>query len=171
MLLPNFCRRGGYFCRKKLDMAEIINQIPGYERGRVQRISATDEVSASFIVAKMADDLRRKWNTSVLCISLDGQKDAIESLIPQEKAVGKVYVLDQKNPEFDVVFRKATGIINRRFVRALIISGAEKLTTRFYKDRPDKGQEWIANRLEGLSGGIGLPVILVEVKENMPLLP
>ena len=150
-------------------MAEIIYQIPGYERGRVQRISATDEVSASFIVAKMADDLRRKWNTSVLCISLDGRKEAIEALIPQEKAVGKVYVLDQKNPEFEVVLRKATGIINRRFVRALIISGAERLTAKFFKDRPDKGQEWIANRLEGLSGGIGLPVILVEVQEKQSL--
>ena len=144
-------------------MAEIINQIPGYEIGRLQRIKATDEVSESFIVAQMADDLRKKWNTSVLCISLDGHKEAIEALILQEKAVGTVHVLDQKNPTFEVVYRKATGIINRRFVRALIISGAERLTTRFYKDRPEKGQEWISNCLEGLSGGMGIPVILVEV--------
>ena len=115
-------------------MAEIINQIPGFEKGRVQRISATDEVS--------------------------------ESLIPQEKAVGNVYVLDQKNPEFEVVLRKATGIINRRFVRALIISGAERLTAKFFKDRPEKGQEWISSRLEGLSRGMGIPIILVDVHEE-----
>jgi len=149
-------------------MAEIINQIPGYEKGRLQRISATDEVSESFIVAQMADDLRKKWNTSVLCISLDGHKEAIESLIPQEKAVGKVYVLNQKNPEFEVVYRKATGIINRRFVRALIISGADRLFAKNFKDRPEKGQEWIASRLEGLSGGIGIPVILVETDQSLP---
>ena len=147
-------------------MAEIINQIPGFEKGRLQRINASDEVSESFIVAQMADDLRKKWNTSVLCISLDGHKEAIEALIPQEKAVGNVYVMDQKNPEFEVVLRKATGIINRRFVRALIISGAERLTAKFFKDRPNKGQEWIVNCLEGLSGGMGLPVILVEVHEE-----
>ena len=147
-------------------MAEIINQIPGYEKGRVQRISATDEVSESFIVAQMAADLRKKWNTSVLCISLDGHKEAIEALIPQEKTVGSVYVQDQKNPDFEVVLRKATGIINRRFVRALIISGAERLTTKAFKDRPEKGQEWIASRLDGLSGGMGLPVILVEVHKD-----
>lgn len=147
-------------------MAEIINQIPGYEKGRLQRITATDEVSESFIVAQMADDLRKKWNTSVLCISLDGHKEAIESLIPQENTVGNVYVLDQKNPEIEVVLRKATGIINRRFVRALIISGAERLATKTYKDRPEKGREWIDNRLSGLSGGIGFPVILVEVHEE-----
>ncbi|MBO4465220.1 MAG: hypothetical protein J5748_00885 [Bacteroidales bacterium] len=149
-------------------MAEIINQIPGYEKGRVQHINATDEVSESFIVAQMADDLRKKWNTSVICISLDGHKEAIETLIPQEKAVGNVYVLDQKNPEFEVVFRKATGIINRRFVRALIISGAERLTTRTFKDKPEQGREWIDNRLIGLSRGIGLPIILVEVHEESP---
>lgn len=147
-------------------MAEIINQIPGYEKGRVQRITATDEVSESFIVAQMADDLRKKWNTSVLCISLDGHKEAIESLIPQDKAVGNIYVLDQKNPTFEVVYRKATGIINRRFVRALIISGAERLTAKYFKDCPEKGREWIASRLEGLSVGIGIAVILVDVQEE-----
>ena len=87
-------------------MAEFINQIPGYEKGRVQRITATDEVSESFIVAQMASDLRKKWNTSVLCISLDDHKEAIESLIPQEKAVGTVYVLDQKNPSLKLFFAK-----------------------------------------------------------------
>lgn len=147
-------------------MAEFINQIPGYEKGRVQRITATDEVSESFIVAQMASDLRKKWNTSVLCISLDGHKEAIESLIPQEKAVGTVYVLNQKNPEFKVVLRKATGIINRRFVRALIISGAERLTAKYFQDHPEKGREWIASRLEGLSRGMGIPVILVRVHED-----
>ena len=145
------------------DMAEIINQIPGYEHGRVQRINATDEVSESFIVAQMAADLRKKWNTSVLCISLDGHKEDIETLIPQEKAVGTIYVLDQKNPEFEVVLRKATGIINRRFVRALIISGAERLSAQYFKDCPQKGREWIASRLEGLSADLAIPVILVGV--------
>lgn len=147
-------------------MAEFINQIPGYEKGRVQRITATDEVSESFIVAQMADDLRKKWNTSILCISLDGHKAAIESLIPEEKAVGRVYVLDQKNPTFEVVLRKAEGIINRRFVRALIISGAEKLTTKTCKDSPEQGLEWINHRMDGLARGIGIPVILVEVHEE-----
>ena len=142
-------------------MAEIINQIPGYEKGRVQRISATDEVSASFLVARMAADLRQKWNTSVLCISLDGHKEAIESLIPQDGSFAKVYVLDQKNPCFEVVLRKAEGIINRRFVRAVIISGAERLWTRTYKDRPDKELGWIDSRLDGLARGMDIPVILV----------
>ena len=147
-------------------MAEIITQIPGFEKGRVQRISATDNVSASLLVAQMADILRKKWNTSVLCISLDGHKDDIESLIPQEKAIGNVYVLDQKNPILDIVLRKAKGIINRRFIRALIISGAERLTTRTYKDSPDKGHELINRCLNGLARDKKIPIILVENKEE-----
>lgn len=148
-------------------MAEIITQIPGFEKGRVQRIYATDDVSESFLVAQMADILRQKWNTSVLCISLDGHKEAIESLIPQEKAVGNVYVLDQKNPILDIVLRKAEGIINRRFIRAIIISGAERLTTRTFKDSPDKGQEFINRCLNGLARDKKIPIILVE-NDNIP---
>jgi hypothetical protein len=147
-------------------MAEIITQIPGFEKGRIQRIYATDEVSESFLVSQMADILRQKWNTSVLCISLDGHKEAIESLIPQEKAIGNVYVLDQTNPILDIVLRKAEGIINRRFIRALIISGAERLTTRTYKDSPDKGQELINHCLNGLARDKKIPIILVENKEE-----
>ena len=147
-------------------MAEIITQIPGFEKGRVQRIYATDDVSESFLVAQMADILRQKWNTSVLCISLDGHKEAIESLIPQEKAVGNIYVLDQKNPTLDIVLRKAKGIMNRRFIRALIISGAERLTTRTYKDSPEKGQEMINHCLNGLARDKKIPIILVENKEE-----
>ena len=147
-------------------MAEIINQIPGYEKGRVQRISATDEVSASFLVAKMAADLRQKWYTSVLCISLDGHKEAIEAIIPQDNSLARVYVLDQKNPTFEVVLRKAEGIINRRFVRALIISGAEKLNTRTFKDNQDKERSWIDLRLGGLARGMNISVILVETHEE-----
>ena len=147
-------------------MAEIITQIPGFEKGRVQCIYATDEVSESFLVSQMADIIRQKWNTSVLCISLDGHKDDIESLIPQEKAIGNVYVLDQKNTTIDIVLRKAKGIINRRFIRALIISGAERLTTRTYKDSPDKGQELINHCLNGLARDKKIPIILVENKEE-----
>lgn len=146
-------------------MAEFITQIPGYEIG-VHRISATDEVSASYMVAQMATVLSQKWNTNVLCVSLDGQKEAIESLIPPGHSFGRVHVLEQKNPEFEVVRRKAEGIINRRFVRALIISGAERLTAKFFRDRPNKGQEWIANCLEGLSGGMHIPIILVSLGEE-----
>lgn len=147
-------------------MAEIITQIPGFEKGRVQRIYATDDVSESFLVSQMADILRQKWNTSVLCISLDGHKEAIESLIPQEKAIGNVYVIDQKNHILDIVLRKAEGIINRRFIRALIISGAERLTTRTYKDSPEKGQEMINHCLNGLARDKKIPIILVENKEE-----
>lgn len=149
-------------------MAEIINQIPGYEKGRVQRIIANDKVCESIIVAKMAYYLCKKWNTSVLCISLDGHKEVIEALIPQEKAFGKVYVLNQKNSELEVVLRKAMGIINRRFVRALFISGADRLNFNTYKDNPDKGRERIDYGLNKLARGIGIPIILVETREEQP---
>ena len=45
-------------------MADIIYQIPGYEKGRVQHVRASDREGVSLIVAQMVADLRRKWSTS-----------------------------------------------------------------------------------------------------------
>ena len=59
---------------------EIITLIPGYEKGEVHRVIAEDEIGASFLIAKMVSDLRARWNTSVVVLSLDGHKDAIEPL-------------------------------------------------------------------------------------------
>ena len=58
-------------------MTEVITQIPGYEKGSVKRIGAS-EFSAPIIVAEIAIDLRDEWNTKVLCISLDERKELIE---------------------------------------------------------------------------------------------
>ena len=88
-------------------------------------------------------------------------------MIPQERSVGNIYVLDQKNPTIDIVLRKAKGIMNRRFIRALIINGAERLTTRTYKESPEKRQELIDHCLNGLARDKKIPIILVEI-HNTP---
>ena len=103
---------------------EIITQIPGYEKGEVHRVIAEDEIGASFLIAKMASDLRARWNTSVVVLSLDGHKDAIEALIPADTSIAKTFVLDQKNKDYNVIIRKLQGMIHRKFVRAAIIGAA-----------------------------------------------
>ena len=150
-------------------MAEIINQIPGYENGRVQRISAS-KFSASLIVAQMAIDLQEKWNTKVLCISLDERKDFIESLLINNSSFRQAIILNQKNPDINVVIKKISGHVHRKFVRAVIISGAERLTTRTEKDRPENGQEWIDHLLDGLAKGMRLPIILVQNVVDTPII-
>jgi len=144
-------------------MAEIITQIPGYESGRVQYISAADEVSVSFFVARMAEGLRKKWNTTVLCISLDGNKEAIEKLLPNDESFGRVIVINQKNPNIQIVVNKAIGIINRRFARAVIISGAERLV---HSGSSNEEIVRVERQLSILAKRKGIPVILVDTKNN-----
>lgn len=99
-------------------MTEINNQIPGYENGRVKRIHAS-ELSAPIIVAEIAIDLRDKWNTKVLCLSLDERKGLIESFIMNNGILAnaiETIVLNHKNPDVSVVIKKACGLIHRKFV-------------------------------------------------------
>ena len=126
----------------------------------MQHVRASDREGVSLIVAQMVADLRRKWGTSVLCISLDGQKETIEALIPQEEGLARAYVIDQKNPDCDIIVRKAAGIINRRFVRAVIVSGAGRLKI----DGGTSGDTSAAlSGLQRLAQNKDIPVILVSL--------
>ena len=141
-------------------MTEIINQIPGYENGSVKRISAS-ELSAPIIVAEIAIDLRDEWNTKVLCISLDERKELIEDFIRNNGTLVnaiETIVLNQKNPDVSVVIKKAYGLIHRRFVRAVIISGAERL--RLKQTTPDE-KDVIDRWLERMAKTERIPLILV----------
>jgi len=146
-------------------MTEVITQIPGYENGSVKRISASD-FSAPIIVAEIAIDLRDDWNTKVLCLSLDERKDLIESFITNNgtnpNAI-KTIVLNQKNPEVSVVIKKASGIIHRKFVRAVIISGAERLRLK----QPSPDEKDIINRwIVRMAKAEMIPLILVETSSS-----
>ena len=146
-------------------MTEIINQLPGYENGSVKRISAS-ELSAPIIVAEIVIDLRDDWNTKVLCISLDERKELIESFIMNNGTLAntiETIVIYQKNPDVSVVIKKACGLIHRKFVRAVIISGAERL--RLKQSSPDEKD--IINRwLERMAKAEMIPLILVETSPN-----
>ena len=142
-------------------MTEVISQIPGYENGSVKRISAS-ELSAPIIVAEIAIDLRDEWNTKVLCISLDERKELIEDFIRNNGILAnaiETIVLNQKNPDVSVVIKKVCGLIHRKFVRAVIISGAERLKLK----QPSSDEKGIIDRwLERMDKTERIPLVLVE---------
>ncbi len=146
-------------------MTEIINQIPGYENGSVKRISAS-ELSAPIIVAEIAIDLRDEWNTKVLCLSLDERKGLIESFIMNNGTLAnaiETIVINQKNPDVSVVIKKACGLIHRKFVRAVIISGAERLRLK----QPSPDEKDIINRwIVRMAKAEMIPLILVETSSS-----
>lgn len=131
-------------------MAEIINQIPGFEKGSVQRICATDEVSALFLVAQVVSDLLSKWNTNVAFFSLTGRCEALQDLVKNESSIAKLFTVNQKNPDLQVILRKAKGLVNRKSVRAVFIEGLPEQTA--------VGEHW----LELFAKSAGIPVVIVD---------
>ena len=106
-------------------MTEIINQIPGFENGRVHCVCAADAEGALFLSAQMVSDLLKKWNTNVAFFSLTGRADALEGMVQNESKVARLYTVNQKNPELRVIIAKAQGMVNRKLVRAVVIEGIQ----------------------------------------------
>ena len=102
---------------------EILNQIPGFEIGAVEHIRTTDEVASLFYAAQEISELLNDWNTNVAFFSLTGRSEALKGLVDNRSSVARLYTIDQKNPDLQVILRKARGMVNRRFVRAIVIEG------------------------------------------------
>lgn len=104
-------------------MAEIINQIPGFENGTVRYLEGVEEENALLLIARMATEVLNEYNTNVAVFSLTGRSAALQDLVKNESAVAKFYTVDQKNPDLQVILRKAQGMVNRKFVRVIFIEG------------------------------------------------
>ena len=55
--------------------------------------------------------------------SLTGSCDALKARVKNSSTTARLYTVDQKNPDINVILRKAQGMVNRRFVRAVAIEG------------------------------------------------
>ena len=104
-------------------MAEIINQIPGFENGTVRYLEGVEEENALLLIARMATEVLNEYNTNVAVFSLTGRSAAIHDLVKNESAVARFYTVDQRNPDLQVILRKAQGMVNRKFVRVIFIEG------------------------------------------------
>lgn len=130
-------------------MAEIINQIPGFENGRVHCVFTEDAEGALFLSAQMVSDLLNKWNTNVVFFSLTGRADALEGMVQNGSKTARLYTVNQKNPKLRIILNKAQGMVNRKFVRAVIVEGIQHLD-----QMPQRG-------LEQFAISVKVPVILV----------
>ena len=104
-------------------MAEIINQIPGYENGTVRYLEGVEEENALLLIARMAAEVLNEYNTNVAAFSLTGRSAALQDLVKNESAVARFYTADQKNRDLQVILRKVQGMVNRKFVRVIFIEG------------------------------------------------
>ncbi len=105
-------------------MAEVIfNQIPGFEKGAVEHLRTTTTENVLDNLAREISEILNKWNTSVAFFSLTENSEALKARVKNNSATARLYTVDQKNPDINVILRKAQGMVNRRFVRAIAIEG------------------------------------------------
>ncbi len=105
-------------------MAEVIfNQIPGFEKGAVEHLRTTTTENVLDNLAREISEILNKWNTSVAFFSLTGNSEALKARVKNSSTTARLYTVDQKNPDINVILRKAQGMVNRKFVRAIAIEG------------------------------------------------
>lgn len=105
-------------------MAEVIfNEIPGFEKGAVEHLRTTTTENVLDNLAREISEILNRWNTSVAFFSLTGNSEALKARVKNSSTTARLYTVDQKNPDINVILRKAQGMVNRRFVRAVAIEG------------------------------------------------
>ena len=104
-------------------MAEIFLENPDYQNGWISFIGYDDVDAVLPRAAEIVSEFLNRWNTNVVFISLTGRCEALKALVKNESRVARLYTVDQKNPDPDVILRKARGMVNRRFVRAIVLEG------------------------------------------------
>ena len=138
-------------------MAEkiILNQIPGFEIGAVEHIRTTDEVQALFLAAQEVSELLNHWNTNVGFFSLSSRSDGLKALVDNKSSVARLYSVNQKNPDLNVILRKAQGMVNRKFVRAIVIEGL-----------PGELDAMVQRRLEGWAKSNRCTIVLASTVDE-----
>ena len=137
-------------------MADYLEQIPGFEKGTVQCVCATDAEGALYLGAQMVSDLLSKWFTNVAFFSLLGHADALQALVQNTAGFTRLHAVDQKNPDLKVILQKAQGMVNRKFVRAVIIEGL-----------PEPDSDGL-RRLQKWAKEADIPIILLNVSSDDP---
>ena len=116
----------------------IFDQIPDFEIGAVEHLRAITTESVLDNLARSISDILSKWNTNVAFFSLTGSCDVLKARVNNSSAFARLYTVNQKNPDLNVILRKAQGMVNRQFVRAIVIEGVpgtlDTLTQRRLED-------------------------------------
>lgn len=140
-------------------MTEIINAIPNIEPGRHQTITLCDSESAVSVAAALIHRLCGEYNTSVCLISLTDRADAINECCEGMKTVGTLNVLKQRNRNCRTIIDHAAAQYNRRFVRAFIIDGTDRITVPGKDGKPETNADAVEHHLSSFARGFNVPVI------------
>ena len=145
-------------------MSEYITQIPNLEKGKVYTIDVSDSVSAVNVVKELVHRLCVTYNTAVGYIGLNDHIDAVREQCSDLKSAAVLNCIKQNNPDCGTIIRKMEGLHNRRFVRAFIIDGSDKLKVPESDGNLKESPSGVAIRLDWFASKKNVPVIAIVTK-------
>ena len=145
-------------------MSEYITQIPNLEKGNVYIINVSDSESAVNVVKELVHRLCVTYNTAVGYIGLNDHIDAVREQCSDLKSAAGLNCIKQNNPDCGTIIRKMEGLHNRRFVRAFIIDGSDKLKVPGSDGKLKESPSGVAIRLDWFASKKNVPVIAIVTK-------
>ena len=145
-------------------MSEYITQIPNLEKGKVYTINVSDSESAVNAVKELVYRLCVTYGTSVGYIGLNEHIDLVREQCNDWKSAAVLNCIKQKNPDCGTIIRRMEGLYNRRFVRAFIIDGSDKLKVPGSDGKLKDSPSNVAIRLDWFASKKRVPIIAIVTK-------
>ena len=107
---------------------KLLKDIPGFEHGELHCIACSDKLAKIFFAGNLIAELRGRYCTSVAYFSTQGTAKEIEAFLQDRSGqIGALYAIDLEDKDCRALYERATEIIRRKFVRAIIIDCLEGL--------------------------------------------
>ena len=145
-------------------MSEFITEIPNLEKGKTYTINVCDSESALNITKELVYRLCVTYGTAVGYIGLTDKTDAVREQCSDRKSAAVLNCIKQNNPDCGTIIRKMEGLHNRRFVRAFIIDGSDKLKVPESDGKLKESPSGVAIRLDWFASKKNVPVIAIVTK-------
>lgn len=139
----------------------VLTDIPGFERGKLHCIDSSDELAKILFAAKLIAELRSRYCTSVAYFSTHGTAGNVEDIQSDYTGLaGALYAENLESNDCDDLYCKAVEMIDRKFVRAIIVDCIEGLDVKDFKGGIRAKRTEITTCLQMLAATKKVPVLL-----------
>ena len=145
-------------------MSEYKTQFTNLQKGKVYTINVSDPESAVNTVKELVYRLCVTYGTAVGYIGLNEHIDLVREQCNDWKSASVLNCIKQKNPDCGTIIRRMEGLYNRRFVRAFIIDGSDKLKVPGSDGKLKENPSNVAIRLDSFASKKKVPVIAIVIK-------
>lgn len=139
----------------------VLTDIPGFERGKLHCIDSSDELAKILFAAKLIAELRSRYCTSVAYFSTHGTAGNVEDIQSDYTGLaGALYAENLESNDCDDLYCKAVEMIDRKFVRAIIVDCIEGLDVKDFEGGVRAKRNEIKTCLHILAATKKIPVLL-----------